>query len=246
MKPITIISAIVFTGVLSAQATIAQDEHPQPSTAQPFVRVTRPVTDVPAEPNKALARAELDRLIRELQSISFPDPTNPANASRTAAQQGSHDKHAGDGKSELVGDASDANPSPARTAADSNEPSRSGSRLVAEPNSVANPLELAEALYKVARYDEAAACYQVALDRVASGQNKSATARDQAWILFQIGNCHARMNPEAAINAYKRLIADHPASDWTPIAVVREQLMQWYLASGIPVTKEKPRLEKRR
>jgi len=93
------------------------------------------------------------------------------------------------------------------------------------PEKLKNALELAEILYRGNRLAEAAVCYRQALARVYP--NQLGSGRDKPWILFQIGNCLREQNPQEALQAYSRLINEHPNSPWTDLAKARSNLITW-------------------
>jgi tetratricopeptide (TPR) repeat protein len=223
----TVAFAFILAAAVPATILVAQDE--------PAVKAARAAIDAPVEPNTALARAELYRLINELESISFRDPANPVSGQAvakgfTARPRGPQGASA---DTNSVPDKAAAQPKPAV------KPKPEVPPIVQDPNTVANPFELAEALYRVRRYKESAACYRIALARASSEEKRDGADADRAWMLFQTGNCYARLDPAEAIKVYRQLMTEHPASEWTPIAIGREQLLQWYIASDIAPTPEK-------
>jgi TolA-binding protein len=204
-------------------------------------------TDVPTEPSTVLARAELYRLIHEVRSIRFSDPAE-ATASEKSLTQKQNAAGTTDPNKQTTQTHAEKATTVTKPAADKAvlraKPVKEEAPLVQDPNAVPNPFEVAEMLYKVGRYKEAAACYRAALKKTPVDKKHDSTDADRAWMLFQIGNCLAKENHSEAINAYRQLISDYPMSEWTPIAVSREQLIQWYIASGIAPTTEKHTLEK--
>jgi tetratricopeptide (TPR) repeat protein len=100
-------------------------------------------------------------------------------------------------------------------------------KLSQDPNNLKNPFELAETLYLSGYLKEAAIFYQEALKR--KSPNDADSARDRAWILFQIGNCLRNDDRSAAIKIYGQLITEYPNSTWKEFAENRRTLLDWYL-----------------
>jgi tetratricopeptide (TPR) repeat protein len=221
------LAAIMAAFILPAGMLAAQDE--------PAAKTARAVIDAPVEPNTTLARAELNRLINELQSISFRDPANPVArgpVAKTATSRKGWQQVA-------TADANSAATKAAERPEPAVKPKPEVPAIAGDPNTLADPFEMAEALYKMGRYKESAACYGVALARASSTEKSNVPEADRAWMLFQRGNCHARLDAREAIKIYRQLITEHPASEWAPIAIGREQLLQWYITSDIAMTPEK-------
>jgi tetratricopeptide (TPR) repeat protein len=97
---------------------------------------------------------------------------------------------------------------------------------IQQPQNVKNPLELAELLYNCGRLKDAAAFYQQALNDANDANN--IMYKDRAWILFQIGNCLQKIEPETAAKMYRRLMAEHSDSIWAQPAVAKLNLIEWY------------------
>jgi tetratricopeptide (TPR) repeat protein len=99
--------------------------------------------------------------------------------------------------------------------------------LSKEPGNLHNPFELGETLFLSGYLKEAAGFYQEALKRQRADDTGS--ARDRAWILFQIGNCLRNYDRTEAIEKYGQLITEYPNSPWKDIAEARRALLSWYL-----------------
>lgn len=104
--------------------------------------------------------------------------------------------------------------------------------IAQDPNQLDNPFKLGEVLYFSGHLKVAAVFYQEALNR--TDPDKTETARNRAWILFQIGNCLRNDDLTTAQKMYKQLIAQYPGSPWMEPAKAREKIIDWYL-------KEKPK-----
>jgi len=97
-----------------------------------------------------------------------------------------------------------------------------------DANNIANPLELAEILFKSGRTALAGLCYKKALASI--GADDPNLAGERAWILFQIGNCLRDEDPNTAKESYAELIRTYPQSPWAQPAKVRHGLLEWYQA----------------
>ncbi|MBS3734242.1 MAG: hypothetical protein KGY99_04875 [Phycisphaerae bacterium] len=93
-------------------------------------------------------------------------------------------------------------------------------RTKVAPDSVADPLALADMLFKAGHDKTAGAFYRIALRR-------APPAQEEAWILLQLGNCLRDDDPAAAREAYRRVIAEHADSPWTPLAEAYDGLLAW-------------------
>jgi len=99
--------------------------------------------------------------------------------------------------------------------------------LSKEPGNLHNPFELGETLFLSGYLKEAAGFYQEALKR--QRPDDAGSARDRAWILFQIGNCLRNYDRPEAIKKYGQLITEYPNSPWKDLAEARRALLSWYL-----------------
>jgi tetratricopeptide (TPR) repeat protein len=100
-------------------------------------------------------------------------------------------------------------------------------KLSQNPGNLHNPFELGETLFLSGYLKEAAILYQEALKR--KSLDDVGSARDRAWILFQIGNCLRNDNQSQAIKMYGQLITEYPNSPWKELADARRTLLDWYL-----------------
>jgi len=89
-----------------------------------------------------------------------------------------------------------------------------------------NSFELGETLVLSGNLKEAAIFYQEALKR--KSPDDVGSARDRAWILFQIGNCLRNDDPVTAMKMYGQLITEYPNSPWRELAEARSKLLDWY------------------
>jgi hypothetical protein len=98
--------------------------------------------------------------------------------------------------------------------------------LLKDPNRIANPLELAEVLFKSGKPSPAGLCYKQAL--ISLDANDTNMAGERAWILFQIGNCFKYDDPNTARQSFAELIRTHPSSPWAEIAKSEHGIVEWY------------------
>jgi len=99
--------------------------------------------------------------------------------------------------------------------------------LSQNPGNLHNPFELGETLFLSGFLKEAAIFYREALKRKSPAD--AGSARDRAWILFQIGNCLRNDEQTEAIKMYGQLITEYPNSPWKELADARRTLLDWYL-----------------
>ena len=99
--------------------------------------------------------------------------------------------------------------------------------LSQDPGNLHNPFELGETLFLSGYLKEAAKFYQEALKR--KSLDDVSSARDRAWILFQIGNCLRNADRPEAIKKYGQLITEYPDSPWKGLAEARRTLLSWYI-----------------
>ena len=99
--------------------------------------------------------------------------------------------------------------------------------LSKNPGSLNNPFELGETLFLSGYLKEAAIFYREALKR--KSPDDPGSARDRAWILFQIGNCLRNDDQPEAIKMYGQLITEYPNSPWKELADARRALLDWYV-----------------
>ena len=86
---------------------------------------------------------------------------------------------------------------------------------------VANPEELAEALFLTGHFDAAIVFYKQALTRAKKSE-------DKAWLLYQMANCRRPGDPAVARALYGQVLAEHPDSLWSSLAEVQDRLIEWH------------------
>ncbi len=99
--------------------------------------------------------------------------------------------------------------------------------LSQHPDKLDNPLALGEILFLNGNLKEAVMFYQEALKR--KDPNDVSSARDRAWILFQMGNCVRNDDLPTAAKMYGQLLTEYPGSPWTDLAKAQGKLIDWYL-----------------
>lgn len=104
-------------------------------------------------------------------------------------------------------------------------------QLFQKPEQIPSPLQLADVLFRCSKYHEAAICYQQALERIDPNNKDSYT--DEAWILFQVGNCLQKTDPQTSLKMFNRLIIQHPDSPWAQAAKVKSDLIDLYVKEKI-------------
>jgi tetratricopeptide (TPR) repeat protein len=213
--------AVMMFAAVAAAATVALAEETVPQSR---------------EPNTAAARAELYRLINQVRTMKFADQPGEKQAG------GKHEA-AAEPNSTKPAAQNEAKPAPVKTEAQA-QPAKEATPIVQDPNAMTNPFELAESLYRVGRYKEAAACYRVALARAEADKKHKTSESDLSWMQFQVGNCFVKTDPAEAAKAYRKLITDYPSSEWTPIAIGREQIIQWYSTTQTAAKTERAPVEK--
>jgi hypothetical protein len=93
-------------------------------------------------------------------------------------------------------------------------------------NGIKDPAALADVLFQAKHSDLAGVFYDRAI--------KGASAPDtKAWSLFQAGNCNRKTKPEAALKAYDTLVASHPDSLWSELALVQKGIITWRNADNM-------------
>lgn len=116
---------------------------------------------------------------------------------------------------------------PATDGAFSEQTTQMFQQMLEQPENVKNPFELAEILFRGNCLKEAAICYQTAYDR--QGDIVKDPHQDKAWILFQLGNCLQKDNPEAALKNYRMLITEYPDCPWAELAKEKSKLVDWQM-----------------
>jgi tetratricopeptide (TPR) repeat protein len=88
------------------------------------------------------------------------------------------------------------------------------------PETIADPLRLADSLFASGHRTEAYTFYERQL-------NSSDETDDQAWLVYQMANCLAESDRPRAIDLYRRVMAEFPDSPWAPLAESNKNLLEW-------------------
>ncbi len=212
-------AALALTACLLAPAAVRAAGEEGGAGAEDVVERARKnrralVKSLIAAPEEEPRRADLEATILRLRSIRMrpkseipPRPTSPS------------------GSGEARGTGADAQaaapPSkpPKRTPTVSQEQLDRLRNLPAER--IADPVALADALLKAGYDDEAYLFYEQALEADPPDETK-------AWLLFRTARSRAESDPGAAVQLYRRLIAEHPESPWSAVARSLAGLLEWY------------------
>ena len=96
--------------------------------------------------------------------------------------------------------------------------------LLRDPDSIVNPLAVAETLFSKGSYEDAALFFEIALERM----EKTKEDTDKAWALYQNANSLRISDKTAAYKIYHKLLAEYPTSYWTNPARVQQQIIAWH------------------
>jgi hypothetical protein len=113
-----------------------------------------------------------------------------------------------------------------------------------DPNSIAEPLALAQTLYRAGHPKEAIVFYEIAAGRT-TAMGRILSSDDKSWILLQIAACYNDA-PQKAISILDKLITDYPKSVWASAAVAKRDILQWYLKENPRQLLESPQNEQSR
>ncbi|MCK5173524.1 MAG: hypothetical protein KAR47_09035, partial [Planctomycetes bacterium] len=97
-------------------------------------------------------------------------------------------------------------------------------KLLKEPDSIVNPLAVAETLFNKGSYSDAAIFFEIALDRMEATKEDT----NRAWALYQLANSLRVSDKTEAYKIYHKLLAEYPTSYWTNPARVQQQVIAWY------------------
>lgn len=84
---------------------------------------------------------------------------------------------------------------------------------------------MGQALMDAGNFEDAFAFLEQAL-------KNTADADDQAWLLLQMATCKHRAEPVAAAALYKRVVAEHAASNWAIVAAAQDKVLEFYQTNG--------------
>lgn len=95
-------------------------------------------------------------------------------------------------------------------------------RTLDDKQAILYPSELADALYRAGKSEEAARYYEMALAAVTEDD---AAARQ--WLFFQTANCLRQTDTARAMMLYEKLIELYPNSVWAAAAQARHRILIW-------------------
>jgi hypothetical protein len=90
------------------------------------------------------------------------------------------------------------------------------------PRSVADPIKLADALFQSGHRAEALVFYRGALP-------KATRTEDRCWLMYQMGICLSKTQPEEAKNWFRQLMTEYPNSHWNRLAEIQFELVDWLM-----------------
>jgi tetratricopeptide (TPR) repeat protein len=183
------------------------------------------ISTLPSEPT-GQDKEELGQLIERLKAAeSRAKPRDRAQADPAGVQRAPEPNAVPAGQ---------VAPSPAPSPVKAPTPDANSARLPAlvlpdgaDPNTVTDPLKMAEILYATGLRAKAAPFYQKALAQVDAQDKKKASERQ--WILLQLGRCWLEDQPAQARQMFSQLISEYPDSPWLDVARTWQGLTDWYL-----------------
>ncbi len=187
----------------------------------------------------------LQQIIDEMQRLQMPslDDTETEDQKAAASDDQSVKTQS---TSEIVPPANivPAKPQPKKTG---NVSKQILDKLLENPGKIVDPLSTAQALFLNDKMMDAAKFYQIALQRNDStdktdstdSTDKTDNVYDRQWILFQIGNCLRKDDPDRAHKYYQQLIEEYPSSGWATAARTCQEVITWYKQNSPSVILEK-------
>ncbi|MBN1817623.1 MAG: tetratricopeptide repeat protein [Sedimentisphaerales bacterium] len=210
--------------VMATSLPAAQNsDNPSHSTASTSVRQLRKslvyhqISAIDTDPNQAVSASDAMRnWIVRLNMLEMPDPTT-----KSPSQEASKNSH-----EELLPPSMGAETS--QSQASRNEPRQQNADepildvIQNHPESIAYPLNTADALFANQDLDKALLYYRLVLKNTPAGES----AENRLWALFQTANCLRRRDPAQAIQAYQQMIAEYPGHVLVPTAILLVDILQ--------------------
>jgi hypothetical protein len=103
------------------------------------------------------------------------------------------------------------------------------------PESVINPLGVAEAIYARGNLKVAYEYFTLALKRTDIQENNF----DRPWILLQLGNCLRSEDPLKAYKYYEQLTVEYPTNELSAVAKARQDVINWSTQNGLTTIVER-------
>lgn len=201
----------------AAAPTTAPAQTPPAEQADPILqsaqrnRVALQTLDV--QPSAAQSSDDLQNLIRQLNSISLPGRrSHPEDV-------GEIEKPAATSPRSPASQPAASRPA-TQPAPDRDDVHQLLARLDELPPDPRRLALLGDALFQGGHEEVASAVYQRAATLETDGENL-------AWLVYQQGNCLRRSDPQAALDAYARVLQKFPQSPWTQAANLQAQVLRW-------------------
>ena len=126
----------------------------------------------------------------------------------------------------------------AKSAESTNDIADMFDKLLKDPDKIVDPLAAGRALFSNNKLPKAAKFYHIALQRNEISEVAEGNLSRQ-WILFQMGNCLRKEDPDQSYKYYEQLIGEYPNSDWAPAARSHQLLIAWLKESQPTIILEK-------
>ncbi len=97
-------------------------------------------------------------------------------------------------------------------------------RIIEQSAIINEPQLLADMLYQTGYYELAAYFYELAISH---DTKKQMDDLNKSWLMMQKAVCLSNSNPQQALQIYKGLISQYPASPWVELAKNNEGLIDW-------------------
>lgn len=166
----------------------------------------------------------LNNLIEQISSMKFhPKPKENKRESQKADDEKEPKKDIKESDNSTKTDAETKNLRQASTPALNSEIVQKLERIIEQSAATDEPILLADMLYQSGYYELAAYFYEIAASRDAREQ----TQDDKCWLMIQKAVCLSNSNPQQALQIYKGLISQYPASSWADLAKNYEGLLEW-------------------
>ncbi len=221
--------AAIFSRIMRSNAERAAEAE-RPLVDEVTRKLWRSRVSAPEQTDDPQAQIVLDDLVRKVRSVKFKTREQESPAATTFlvpepvinhVEATSAQEEVPEQTEPLVLARPVASEGPLPT-----EATEALKRVLADPNQVSDPQELAELLYLTGKFAEAAVLYRKALDL--TGDKEPAARADRAWMLLQLGSCLRDTDPAGAKDAYAKVIAEHADCPWVELAKAHRQLITWY------------------
>jgi tetratricopeptide (TPR) repeat protein len=227
--------AVAFAAVvlLAVSAVLAQQD-PSLRAERELNQAYRQSFAPPDEANAEVER-ELQDLIDKVNAISLPE--SAPTRGKTTAPQHPTTKQTDAEKQTDAAERSDASEAEADGADQTDEtdgeneafgppeakfvpPPLLKSLVAQSPENMPDPQRLADALFASGHHEQAYALYARELE---TAEDPS----DQAWLVYQMGNCKVESDHAAAAALYRRVMAEFPQTPWGGLAQANLELLKW-------------------